>query len=343
MEENVKYFESLIRKRGGNGDRQQNVVVNQKESETPGKEPENVEGTERESVVAATEVANPLHFAPMEIQTSEVFKFDGEGGVEEMKGEEKVERRHVRTGSVDVPVKRAPVIEEMTLNEASPFLQMTAAVLSSEKPAAWADLALLTARLYRCIVFTVNKDMFAQNNIATRVQTQQSLPDQYLTPDEKFSLKITQDTLIYLDAVPLACELIRQVEFPELQLEGMRLANFLLMDLNKSAQEKFIEVIEGKDCNHPTAGEGLIDAVSAFVLNFKAAVSALRGEERIHELWKAKIALKFLQSLCGKSAKSAYNQYLGRIIQMGNLDQHRILCAARLLVKGRTRALTCSN
>jgi hypothetical protein len=126
----------------------------------------------------------------MGIQTSEAFKLDGEGGVEEMKGEEQVEGRHVRTCSVDVPVKRAPVIEEMTLNEAR-------------------------------------------------------------------------------------------------------------------HEEKFIEVIEGKDCNHPTAGEGLIDAVSAFVLNFKAAVSALRGEERIHELWKAKIALKFLQSLCGKSGKSS--------------------------------------
>jgi hypothetical protein len=178
---------------------------------------------------------------------------------------------------------------------------MASSVLKSEKTAAWPDQAMLTTRLYRHIAYTIKKDVFMPKSAATRILTSTSPPDEYVTADEKYALKITQDTLIYLDAVPLACELLRQVKYPELQLEGMRLANFLLMNLNKSAQQKFIEVITGQDDNYPTAGEGLIDAVCDFMLDFKAAVSALRGEERIHELWKAKIALKFLQSLCGKS------------------------------------------
>src|SRR5690606_15866720 len=101
--------------------------------------------------------------------------------------------------------------------------------------------------------------------------------DTFQTADELFTLRTVQNTLVLLDAVPLACRLIRQHSNPELQVEGFRLANLLLLNLNNNSQKKFLNVIKGLDKDYPDAGSELLSAVCIFLLNFKRTVSGLRG------------------------------------------------------------------
>jgi len=72
--------------------------------------------------------------------------------------------------------------------------------------------------------------------------------DEFNTPLEKYTLGIVQDVLVTnMKAVTLACYLIEQTQNRNLQIAGCRLASFLMMSLNKRAQEKFVQHLKGDE------------------------------------------------------------------------------------------------
>ena len=207
-----------------------------------------------------------------------------------------------KTGEVTEKVEQ----EEQRLersNITSPFVSMVAAVVRSNSIERQPNLALLTARLYRHIGLSVEKSRFrspASVGVFDDGGNAEFELDVYRTSDEMFTLRTVQNTLVLLDAVPLACQLIRQRSNPALQVEGFRLSNFLLLNLNSNAQKKFYNVMQGLDKDYPQAGADVLGATCHFLLNFERTMSGLRGQESLKALWEAKTVLKFLQNLCGK-------------------------------------------
>lgn len=183
------------------------------------------------------------------------------------------------------------------------FTSMVKAVLSSECLHSYPDLALLVAQSFRHLGVTVAKSGHWNAGKASSSTNEPAVEfedDEFTTARQLANLYQAQNLLVGLDAVPLACELISQHDKPELHLEGLRLGNLLLLNLNQRAQHKFLDVLNGEDRDYPDAGSNVLSAVCRQLMRLQEALNTLRGEAKLKALWEMRTALRFLQSLCGK-------------------------------------------
>ena len=131
--------------------------------------------------------------------------------------------------------------------------------------------------------------------------------DSFKTEREKYTLRLVQDVLVVnFKAVPMACKLMEESGNREMQVEGCRLASFLMQNLNTRAQRAFVDHLSGAEhaVRHLVseglevrAGVAVLDNIAGLVADFHRAGKTLRGRARLVMLDETREAFRFLQHL----------------------------------------------
>lgn len=179
-----------------------------------------------------------------------------------------------------------------------------AALLQEDNDTRSKECTLVIARILRTLGYSVKPGDFDSPDANARKLDEKNKHkyeekvDTYNTASEKYTLALVQDTLVSVDAVPLACHLLSMTNDSALQQEGVELGIFLLQLVNTKSQAEFMKLHNGNNSEFPTVGVHFMQCIADTLSQFESNVGGRWGFERLKGLVGTDRMLLLLQSLC---------------------------------------------